>query len=337
MAVLAHSEQSQYFGLRPMDPMKDLSRVADLIEEAFADDLDRSGQNALRELRWLSRFKPILWWITTFSPDHSDFLSGFVWEEDRKIVGNITVNKTSLGSRRWLISNVAVSKAYRGRGIGRGLMYAGLELVSEYHGESVSLQVRADNVPARRLYDSLNFQEISGTAYLRFKRVPKVAEVPLPNGVTLRPHRFDTADARLAYNLASVTTSPIRQKEWPLRLSRFQLGSNEQLSSLFSQLLGGPASAFWVVEDDHQHRFVGTLNILPGVLGRNCRLELAVHPDWRGTLERPLISRALNYLYPWRKREIEIKHPSDHVEAIQAYQEFGCREDQTLIWMKRKM
>ncbi|MEW5959441.1 MAG: GNAT family N-acetyltransferase [Chloroflexota bacterium] len=336
MAVIARSRQSQYFGLRPMDPMKDLGRVADLIEEAFADDLDRSGQNALRELRWLSRFKPILWWMITFSPDHSDFLSGFVWEEDGRVVGNITVNKTAPGSPRWLISNVAVSKAYRGRGIGRGLMYAGLELINEYRGESVSLQVRADNTPARRLYESLNFQEISGTAYLRFKRVPKVAEVPLPAGVTLRPHRFDPADAQAAYNLATVATAPARQKEWPLRLHRFQLGITEQLSSQFSQLLGGPAAAYWVVEDD-QPRFVATMNVLPGVLGRNHRLELTVHPDWRGRLEKPLISRALHHLYPWRKREIVIKPPAEHVEAIQTYLEFGCREEQTLIWMKRKM
>jgi len=48
MAVLAGRRNENYFGLRPMDPMKDLRGVADLIEEAFANDLDRSGQNALQ-------------------------------------------------------------------------------------------------------------------------------------------------------------------------------------------------------------------------------------------------------------------------------------------------
>ena len=133
MAVLAQSRK-EHFGLRPMDPLKDLKGVADLIEEAFAADLDRSGQNALRELRWLSRLKPLLWWMITFNPEHGDFLSGFVWEEDNRVVGNITVNQSSPGSRRWLISNVAVAKEYRQRGIARGLMYAALELVNEYHG-----------------------------------------------------------------------------------------------------------------------------------------------------------------------------------------------------------
>ena len=52
-----------------------------------------------------------------------------MWEEDSKIVGNITVNRTGIGSRRWLISNLAVAKQYRGRGIARGLLETGLELV----------------------------------------------------------------------------------------------------------------------------------------------------------------------------------------------------------------
>ena len=91
MAVLARRRTEKYFGLRPMDPLKDLRGVADLVEEAFANDLDRSGQNALQELRWLSRLKPILWWMVYASPDHTDFLSGFVWEEDDKIVGNIMI------------------------------------------------------------------------------------------------------------------------------------------------------------------------------------------------------------------------------------------------------
>jgi len=57
-----------------MNPMRDLRGVADLIEAAFANDLDQSGQNALQELRWLSRMKPVLWWMVSANPDHTDFL-----------------------------------------------------------------------------------------------------------------------------------------------------------------------------------------------------------------------------------------------------------------------
>ncbi|NJN95160.1 MAG: GNAT family N-acetyltransferase [Anaerolineales bacterium] len=241
MAVIARS-RTQSFGLRPMDPLKDLRGVANLIEEAFADDLDRSGQSALRELRWLSYMKPILWWMVVFSSDHNDFLSGFVWEEDRKIVGNITVNRTAPGSRRWLISNLAVAKNYRGRSIARGLMYTGIELVKEYNGTSVSLQVRSDNAPAKHLYDTLNFREISGTTYLRLNRIPRIERQdipPLPKDVTLRPRRFDSIDARQSYQLASAAVPPEVQREWPLRQSRFRLDGQEQwLTNFFHKIAG---------------------------------------------------------------------------------------------------
>lgn len=331
MAVLARSG-TEHFGLRPMDPMKDLGGVANLIEEAFADDLDRAGQSALRELRWLSRFKPILWWMVTFSADHSDFLSGFVWEEAGKIVGNVTVNRTSPSSRRWLISNLAVAKNYRGRGIARGLMYAALELVEEYNGSSVSLQVRADNAPAKHLYDALNFKEISGTAHLHLHRVPQVQIFPLPSGVQLRSRNFDSRDARLAYSLANMATPLSVQREWPLRQTRFYIGSGERINGFLRQFIGGGSSAYWVVEDGQ--RFVATINVHPGAFGQKHRLKLVVHPDWRGSLEKPLISRAFRYLHRWRKRSIAFKHPIHHPEAIEVYKDFGLRERQVLLWMK---
>jgi ribosomal protein S18 acetylase RimI-like enzyme len=322
-----------------MEPLKDLRGVADLIEEAFASDLDSAGQNALRELRLLSYLKPILWWMLFFGSEHDDFLSGFVWEEDGKIVGNTTVNRTTPGSRRWLISNVAVSKKYRQRGIGRGLMYAALELVKEYNGASVSLQVRADNIAARRLYESLGFKEMTGTSYLRLKPIPKVELTqlpPLPREVQLRPRRFDVVDTRQVYQLASAAISSELQKEWPLRQSRFRLNGQEKFfSNLLQRLVGSASSLHWVVENGRS--MVASLNIQPGVLGKAHALELIVHPDWRSYLEAPLIGRALHYLYPWRNTSVAVKHPSDHAEAITAYQSFGFEHEQTLLWMKQDL
>jgi GNAT superfamily N-acetyltransferase len=337
-AVLAHP-RSEHFGLRPMDPMKDLGDVADLIEESFASDLDRSGQKALRELRWLSRFKPFLWWMVYFSVDHSDFLSGFVWEEDGKIVGNVTVNRTSVGSRRWLISNLAVLEDYQGRGIGRGLMDASLELIKEYNGLSVSLQVRADNVPATRLYQSLGFKEISGTTHLQIGHVPRVEGIyklpQLPKELILRPRNFDSRDARRAYDLANAATPPSTQKEWPLYRRTFRLGSQTQINNFFRRLMGQGSSSHWVVEDSQ--RFIGLIDIQPGVFRQMHRFRLIVHPDWRGYLEKLLIGRGLDYLYLWHHRGITVRHPVYHTEAIEAYKEFGFHEKQSLLWMKREM
>jgi ribosomal protein S18 acetylase RimI-like enzyme len=331
MAVLARSREN-YFGLREMNPLRDLGQVADLIEEAFSADLDQAGQNALRELRWLSRMKPLLWWMLTFNPAHTDFLSGFVWEEDGNVVGNITVNQTSSTSQRWLISNVAVSKNYRERGIARSLMDAGMELARESHGNSISLQVRADNVPARRLYDSLGFDEISGTTFLALEQIKKSRHVSWPTGVTFRPRRFTTRDTRSAYNLACAATPILWQREWPIRRERFDLNFSDYFNNLWYQFLGGQPCAYWVAEEGR--RFVGMVNIFTGLFGKEYRIELFVHPDWRGVLEPPLISRALAYIYPRSRQVVRVKHSADHGEAIEAFKSFGFKEEQTLVWMK---
>ncbi len=319
--------------------MKDLRGVADLIEKAFANELDRSGHSALRELRWLSRLRPLLWWMVYSNADHSDFLSGFVWEEDGKIVGNITVNRTAPGSRRWLISNLAVDDAYQGRQIARSLMYAGLELVEEYGGTSTSLQVRADNIPARHLYDTLNFKEISGTSYLRIGRVPRIVSTlgltHLPPELIMRPRHSGSQDTRQAYNLAVATTPLTAQKEWPLRQSNFRLGHQASINSFFRRFVGSGPLAHWVVDDGT--RFVGLVNIHPGTFGKAHRISLMVHPDWRDYLERTLISRACRYLYPWRNNGILVQHPASHPEAVESFKYFGFRETQTLLWMKRDM
>jgi ribosomal protein S18 acetylase RimI-like enzyme len=337
MAVLANQiKKEDSFGLRPMDPMKDLRSVADLIEEAFANDLDQSGQNALRELRWLGRMKPILWWMIYANPDHTDFLSGFVWEEGRRIVGNITINRNNAGSKRWLISNLAVSEKYRGRGIARGLMYAAMELVKEYNGSVVSLQVRADNQPARNLYRDLNFKEISGTTYLSANVVPSVEQYkPLPNNLVLRERSFNLADNRAAYDLACVATPLVVQKEWPIRQSHFRLNSNEQITNNLAWLWGGGAIARWVVEEGS--RFVALMNVYVGTWKKNHQIELTVHPDLRGELEKRLIDRAVVYLSKWRNRSISVRHPAYHTEAVAAYKSLGFRESQTLTWMKREL
>ncbi len=55
MATTVVTPSRPFRGLRPLDPRHDLPQVADLIERAFAGELDPSGQAALRELRLIGR------------------------------------------------------------------------------------------------------------------------------------------------------------------------------------------------------------------------------------------------------------------------------------------
>jgi GNAT superfamily N-acetyltransferase len=89
-------------------------------------------------------------------------LSGYIWEEDDCLVGNLSLIPFSLrGQRCYLIANVAVHPSYRRRGIARALTSRALEHARDQSARAAWLHVRDDNDPALRLYLSLGFEERS--------------------------------------------------------------------------------------------------------------------------------------------------------------------------------
>lgn len=333
MVAVAARRQTESSGLRPMEPARDLPGVARLIQSAFADDLDRSGQAALREMRNMGRLGPLLWWLDRASFEFSELLSGFVWVEAGRIVGNVTVSRAAPGSHRWIISNVAVAVPYQGRGIARALMDAAIELVREWHGRVVILQVRDDNAPALHIYRTMGFHEVFGTAYLRSDRVPALEPLPLPSGsIRLRLRRFTATDARMNYELVRTATPENVQIEQPVRLARYRLGFEHRLADWTRRLVGGGPILRLVLENDD--RFVATISAEPGTWWRENRLFLTVHPSERGRVERALVSHALYHLRHWPRRATLVRHPTYHPEGVEAIKSFGFREERTLVWMK---
>ena len=71
MAAVIARRKTEASGLRPMEPARDLAGVARLIQAAFAEELDRAGQAALREMRKMSRMGPLLWWLNRASVEFS--------------------------------------------------------------------------------------------------------------------------------------------------------------------------------------------------------------------------------------------------------------------------
>ena len=57
------------------------------------------------------------------------------------------------------ITNVAVTEAARGRGIGEGLMREAMRIAREYSMDVMSLEVRVTNSVAQNLYRKLAFQD----------------------------------------------------------------------------------------------------------------------------------------------------------------------------------
>jgi ribosomal-protein-alanine acetyltransferase len=61
----------------------------------------------------------------------------------------------------WELENIVVASASRRTGLGMRLLEELLTQVRETRGESVFLEVRESNTPARKLYEKLGFQQTS--------------------------------------------------------------------------------------------------------------------------------------------------------------------------------
>ncbi|CAG0995366.1 partial diamine N-acetyltransferase, partial [Anaerolineae bacterium] len=142
-------------GARPLDPVRDIYPIARLLEEAFRADrtFPLAGSPLLRELG-------IFLWALNYMPAFPPTMTGFVWIEDGRVVGNVTLTQEEGHSDRFMISNVAVKTEYRRQGIARALMVIVLDYLRERGIKTAILNVRPNNPGAIKLYTSLGFHSI---------------------------------------------------------------------------------------------------------------------------------------------------------------------------------
>lgn len=146
--------------LRPFDVRRDLQAVADLVELCFADTLDADGRRYLQHMRSTANNASLLRWTALTSEWTSAPLTGCVWEQDGRIVGNASLIPYYLGGKRYyLIANVAVHPDYRRQGIARQLTEHILQHARARNVPEIWLHVRDDNQGAVDLYTSLGFSE----------------------------------------------------------------------------------------------------------------------------------------------------------------------------------
>jgi len=148
-------------GPRPVNLRHDLAAIADLIEQSFAQSMDRSSRSALRELRALSKLGIGMHLLARLNEMALGMGMGTVYTVQGKIVGNVSVYPANyprqLGDTR-LLANVAVHPKYRERGIAAELLRYCLRDLRRRGVLRVILQVDYDNAPALRLYERVGMR-----------------------------------------------------------------------------------------------------------------------------------------------------------------------------------
>ena len=327
--------QTGQAGLRPMDVRRDLIAVANLIHHAFENELDQGGLDALQEMRLLGRMGPLTHVASRFSQDFHDMLEGFVWEEDEKVVGNVSIQRLDSYGQRWGISNVAVEATHRGRGIARQLMKAAVDHVKSKRGDWMILQVRRNNPIALNLYEKIGFESIGGTSEYKLQRAKQLQQTQPPEFDIrlMKPDEWHTA-----YELAVAATPRLMNWWQPVRADTFHLYFERRLGEAFANAVGyGRTLRFVIPNREEAQAFDAYLQMKIARWQGEHAMQFYVHPDQRGHLERALVQHALNTLSGYPAFPVRVSVQATHPQIEEALQEAGFQETRTLLTMRKRV
>lgn len=308
--------------IRKMDLRHDLNQIADLIEMSFPIHKDPDGQIYIQKMRKAAREMNLLGWLSPWAEVANVTASGFVWEEDDRIVGNLSLIPFEKDGRRvYMIANVAVHPAYRRKGIARALTRRAVGYLRRRNTGEVWLQVREDNMEAQELYRSVGFRNCAVRTTWRIKPGEVVKKSSLEDSKKyLRLRRNSDWKGQTIY--LDQAYPPDLRWNYPLELSRLAPGGFQYVANLLEgiqlrqwtvdcglkgsgqlawQKTEGYANNLWLAFDESQE-----VDLLPvGLLGVFQRLS-PIHP-------------------------ISIDYPQGR--AVKVLEGLGFRQFRTLIWM----
>jgi GNAT superfamily N-acetyltransferase len=314
--ILANTPQ-----LRPLNVLRDLPGVADLVEKCFADTIDSEGRRYLQQMRRAGQDNAFMRWASSAVESVSMPLSGYIWEENGEIIGNVSLIPYRHKKKKiYLIANVAVRPDYRRKGIGHALTVTAMQHASQRCANATWLHVRADNPGAIALYRNLGFQELARRTLWQAK-----------------PDRNITPIQEPAFTFAKRST-----QDWPQQVA--------WLNRVYPDLMAWYQSMPWrslrpglgsliyrfIMEYDVRHWVAHTDGALSAILSwqamtdKSDRLWAAVPPEGSGHALTGLLLHARRNL-PWRQT-LTLDYPDGEYNA--SIEAAGFHQQRTLLWMK---
>ena len=299
--VITFSAAQSGSGPRPINPATDFPQLIELLKLVFGSEMEpdsrRMFDQAANQPSMAWRLDPVLARLTP----------GFVWVENGRIIGNVTL-LTTLSPSRYLVANVAVHPDFRRRGIARLLMDAVDEDVRRRGGREIALQVERGNDSAQHLYETLGYATLGTmtTWRLTTSRAQDFApREPAGEGDDVPVRELPPELWRAAFAVDQLALSPALGWPEPLRPDAYRRGILQRLNNFTS----GRKAQTWATLDEKGH--------LTGVAasrsewGRPHYLSVRVLPEWRGQLERPLLRRLVAHSRDLARRRIYLIHDAD--------------------------
>lgn len=310
--------------IRAIRLREDLRQIADLIELCFSQNIDAEGLEYIRHIRQTANnFSGLI--LDNTTPENSTLpFHGYVWVEDDRIIGNITLIPLRAKEKgSYFVANVAVHPNYRGRGIGKQLTERAIRHVCEHQGKQVYLQVRDDNEVAIQIYRNLGFDEICRRTMWVYHQNSHLTESKPTTLKVASREKEDWPQQKLW--LESLYP---REIHWniPIRLEKME----PTFANWVSRLMYAEFQRSWSVRKDTT--LVGAVT-----LDHSSEMHdycwLATSPIWEDEVIRalfPVIEHKV--LFPKR---LAVNYPAGRARA--SFEAVGMRELNTLLWMKHRI
>jgi ribosomal protein S18 acetylase RimI-like enzyme len=308
--------------IRRLDMRGDLAKIADLVELCFYDTLDPEGKQYLNEMRRAAQNASLLGFANKLIDEAPMPPSGYIWEEDGRLVGNLSLIPIMVqGKRGYMIANVATHPDFRGRGIAMALTVTALKHAQEHGAASVWLQVRDDNPSAIHIYATNGFKErLRRTSWYSGPSYPE-----LPTSADIRVNKRQPSHWAL-------------QRKWLYDLYPIELTWHIPFDwNLFRPDIWGMIYRAFILENLH-HWSVERNGELRGLMswkhssGYTDTLWLAA-PEQLD--EEVILALILKVRTAIRKEQpLSLNFPSN--VAVDVLRQAGFYPHQTLIWMEYK-